>query len=269
MGLSIDSPIGIFDSGVGGLTVMRQLMHVLPNEHMIYFGDTARIPYGGKSQETIIRYSIENAIFLLEQKIKLLVIACNTATAAALPKLTQIFNIPIVGVIEPGAEKAVSVAKGGTIAVLATKATIESKAYQKEIHRLLPNCNVISIACPLFVPLVEEGFLNHPSTSLIVQEYLKPLKNASVDTVLMGCTHYPLLQSLIQQELGAHVSIVDSASTCAAKVSDLLARHRMQASMQKPTYRYFVSDDPDKFRVLGEKLFGTPLKDIASYKHYL
>ncbi len=248
--------IGIFDSGVGGLTVMQQLMHTLPLEKLIYFGDTARVPYGNKSSQTIIRYSIENTILLLEKCIKLLVVACNTAASVALPKLRQLFNIPIVGVIEAGAEKAVSVSRNQRIAVLGTKGTIQSGAYQAAIHKLAPEAMIIPIACPLFVPLVEEQWLNHPATQLIIQEYLRPLRTKQIDTVLLGCTHYPILSPLIQNEVGEDVTLVDSASTCAHQVATLLNDRQLLTSFSQNQHEYYVSDDPEKFRSLAERLFG-------------
>lgn len=248
--------IGIFDSGVGGLTVMQQLMHTLPDEHLIYFGDTARVPYGNKSSQTIIRYSIENTISLLEKNIKLLVVACNTASAFALPKLRQLFNIPIIGVIDAGAEKAVDITRNNRIAVLGTKGTIQSGAYQQAIHRLAPHAFVMPIACPLFVPLVEEQWLEHPAAKLIAQEYLHPLREQNIDTVLLGCTHYPLLSSLIQEQLGQEISIVDSASTCAHHTAHLLKERNLLSSTKEGEHQYFVSDDPEKFRSLAERLFG-------------
>lgn len=258
--------IGMFDSGLGGLTVMQQILHALPQEKIIYFGDTARVPYGGKSGETIIRYSIENTIFLMEQNIKMLVIPCNTATAYALEKLRQVFNIPVIGVIEPGAEKAVQVTRNGRIAVLGTKATISSGIYEKEIHKRLPRAYVESIACPLFVPLVEEMYVSHPAAKLIVKEYLAPLRNKDVDTILLGCTHYPLLRQLIEEELGEQVTIVDSAVTCAETVSAYLGTHQMQAqrSETQPQHQYFVSDDPEKFRSLGSAFLGMPLHNVKA-----
>jgi glutamate racemase len=252
----LSQAIGIFDSGVGGLTVMQQLMHTLPHERLIYFGDTARVPYGNKSAQTIVRYSIENTICLLEKNIKLLVVACNTASAFALPKLRQLFNLPIIGVIEAGAEKAVAVTCNQRIAVLGTKGTIQSGAYQAALYKLAPQAFVLPIACPLFVPLVEEKWLNHPATQLIIQEYLRPIREQNIDTVLLGCTHYPLLISLIQQELGKEVTIVDSASTCARQTALLLQQQQLLSPIKQGQHQYYVSDDPEKFRSLAEHLFG-------------
>lgn len=259
--------IGVFDSGVGGLTVMKEIVSQLPKESTIYFGDTARVPYGGKSRETIIRYSIENSIFLLEKKIKMLVVACNTACSVALEQLQNIFNIPVIGVIEPGVQKVREVTKNQRIAILGTQGTIKSGVYQKEIQTILPQAFVKAVSCPLFVPLVEEQFIAHPATRLIVKEYLKPLLNQEIDTILLGCTHYPLLRDLICEEMGPEVNIVDSASTCANKISELLTLHDLhypQESFQKADHRFIVSDDPEKFKHLGSEFFGN---DILYVEH--
>jgi glutamate racemase len=260
--------IGLFDSGVGGLTVMQEIARLLPNENLIYLGDTARVPYGNKSSGTIIRYSIENAIFLLEKQIKILIIACNTASALALCKLRQIFNIPILGVIEPGAQQAAATTRNKRIAVLGTKSTIESGAYQKAILTLLPQATIFPISCPLLVPLVEEQFLYHPASKLIIENYLKELKYADVDTILLGCTHYPLLKHFITDIMGSKVTVVDSASTCATAVKTLLESNQLAYSHNQALHRYFVTDDPDKFRYLGEHLFQSPLPPIELHSIY-
>lgn len=257
--------IGMFDSGVGGLTVMKQIMSTTPYETIIYFGDTANLPYGEKSRETIIRYSIENTIFLMEQEIKMLVIPCNTVSSYSIEKLRKIFNIPVIGVIEPGAEKAVEVTKNGRIAVLGTKATIKSGMYQKEILSRQPNAQVFPIACPLFVPLIEEQFVNHPATELIVREYLSSLQGQNVDTVLLGCTHYPLIREAIARVIGPDVNIVDSATTCAEKVSLVLNGMGLQSQATKePEHRYVVSDDPEKFKMIGRQFLGMPIDFVAT-----
>jgi len=255
--------IGMFDSGIGGLTVMQKVMQALPNESIVYFGDTARVPYGGKSSETIVRYSIENSIFLLEKNIKILVIACNTAASAAIVKLCTIFNIPVVGVIEPGAEKAVSVTRNARIAVLGTRSTIHSGAYQREIEKRLPGVKVFSIACPLFVPLVEEGMIHQPFARAIVKEHLAPLKHQGVDTIMLGCTHYPILKSLIQEEMGPEIALVDSGTTCAEKVAAILRDQALESPKDHVAeHRYFVSDDPAKFRESAERIFGQPISHV-------
>lgn len=262
MNKSKNQAIGIFDSGVGGLTVMREIVDRLPSENVIYFGDTARVPYGEKSPETIIKYSIENTIFLLEQNIKVLVVACNTASAYAIDKLKQLFNIPILGVIEPGALKAVSMTKNQRIAVLGTKGTIKSNVYETEIKKHLKNAFVLSISCPLLVPLVEENLGHHLITKMILKEYLAPIKEQNIDTVLLGCTHYPLLKELIQEELGDKIAIVDSASICAETLAEILKSHDLESNHKESICRYFVSDDPEKFKMLGSKLFDDQMSDV-------
>ena len=262
-GISKFNPIGMFDSGLGGLTVMQQIVNKLPNEDIIYFGDTARVPYGGKSRETIIRYSIENAIFLIERNIKVLVVACNTATSHGLEKLQHIFNIPIIGVIDPGAERAVKASSNKRIAVLGTKGTIQSQAYQNAILQRAPDAVIFPIACPLFVPLVEEGCLDHPAAHLIVREYLKTLKEENIDTILLGCTHYPLMTKLIRAEVGDDIVIVDSAISCAEKIASLLNELDLTNENDNiPSYRYFVSDDAHKFQTLGSSFLGLPIKHV-------
>jgi glutamate racemase len=258
--------IGMFDSGIGGLTVMKQLIRVLPQERVIYFGDTARLPYGEKSRETIIQYSIENAIFLLEQNIKILVVACNTASAYAIDKLRRIFNIPVVDVIEPGAKKAVQMTRKGRIAVLGTRGTIRSQAYQKEITSQMPEAVIFPIACPLFTPLVEERYLKHPAAKMIVQDYLNPLKQHDIDTILLGCTHYPLLEDLIREVVGEDILIVDSATTCAQKVVSILEESNLQVPdpSSPPVHQYFVSDDPQKFQLLGQEFLGDEILQVVS-----
>lgn len=255
--------IGIFDSGIGGLTVMRRIIDLLPNEDIIYFGDTARLPYGGKSPETIVRYSTENTIFLMEKNIKLLVIACNTASSYAVEKLSRIFNIPVIGVIEPGIIAATKATKNGHIGVLGTKATILSQTYQMGIQRQLPSARVIPIACPLLVHLVEEWLIDHDATRLIIQEYLKPLHEHQIDTLMLGCTHYPLLSLAFQSEMGDQVTLVDSATTCALSVKEILESKKMLSSKKTPgKHSYFVSDDPTKFQTIGQKFLGLPIHNV-------
>lgn len=259
--------IGLFDSGIGGLTVMKQIAQVLPNESMIYFGDTARVPYGNKSPQTVLRYSVECANFLMNKQIKLLVIACNTACSSeAREVISQKFSIPVLGVIEPGAEKAVETTISGKIAVLGTKVTINSGAYQREIQKRLPKAEVLGIPCPLFVPLVEEQFSYHEAARLIVRDYLSPIKGSKIDTVLLGCTHYPLLRHLIEEELGEQIQIVDSALSCAEEVKRVLKKSNLMSLNESSKYDYYVSDDPDRFRCLGECLLDIPLENVTAIK---
>lgn len=256
--------IGMFDSGIGGLTILRAVLDRLPNEKIVYFGDTGRQFYGEKSPETVLRYSIENSIFLMEHAIKLLVIPCNTASSVAVERLKSIFNIPVIGVIEPGAEEALRISKSKRIAVLATKGTIRSSAYQNHIKKLCPEAFVLPLECPLLAPLVEEGMNLHPATKLILEEYLKPIKEHPVDTILLGCTHYPLLKELIQEVAGNDIQILDSAMSCATKIEEILKEQNLQSTSDliHPS-RYFVSDNPEKFKTLGERFLARPIHDVS------
>jgi glutamate racemase len=269
-----DPSIGIFDSGFGGLTVMRAIRHVLPHENIIYFGDTARLPYGSKSADTIARYSLESASFLVSQGIKVLVIACHTACAATLEQLRKAFSIPIIGITEQGIEEISRSldfkqmepkTRTGRIAILGTRATISSGVYQQQIGQRLPQIEFASISCPLFVPLVEEGYTEpeHPLVQAIVQEYLRPLKHKPVDAVLLGCTHYPLLHATIKQELGSDVILVDPAAACAEKTRQLLEdQHLLTTQRIHPHYQFYVSDDPEKFRLLGKMFLDYPIEHV-------
>lgn len=257
------SSIGIFDSGFGGLTVMRAIRTLLPHEHIIYFGDTARLPYGSKSPDTILRYSRENAAFLKDLGIKVLVIACHTACSVALEQLRESLDIPIIGIIEQGVEEIARVSKTGQIAILGTRATISSGVYQQHLQKKLPTASISPISCPLFVPLVEEGYIDHPLTDLAVQEYLRPLKLKTVDAVLLGCTHYPLLHAMIQKELGPNVSLVDPADTCAEKTKEILIEHMLlNETKGRPHYQFYVSDDPEKFRLHGKNFLNYPIEHV-------
>lgn len=250
--------IGIFDSGIGGLTVLRAIRECCPGHEIIYFGDTAKVPYGDKSSETVKKYAIDNAEFLIAQGVDLLVVACNTATAYAYDVLRSMFRVPLVGVVEPGAKRAVEVTKTGHIAVIGTKGTIHSKVYEREIHKLDPTLIVTSKACPLFVPIVEEGWVDHPATHLIIKEYLDPIIESGADTLLLGCTHYPLLADPIQEYCGDKITIVDSAHTCAETVKALIGDAKDRLDVTK----YFVSDDPVKFRLLGQQLLHLSIDDL-------
>lgn len=250
--------IGIFDSGVGGLTVLKKLIHTLPQEHFIYFGDTARLPYGEKSRETIINYSNENTAFLLQKNIKLLVVACNTASSQALPNLTQTFSIPIVGTITPSVDLALEKSKNKRIAVIGTRGTISSKAYEKAILTKCPSAFVLSIACPLLVPLIEEQMADHLSTKLILNDYLKAVKEQNIDTLILGCTHYPLLTHLIQSTLGDFVQIIDCADALATTVKNTLQTQDIEGKHQNSACQFFVSDDPPKFERIGQKFLQMP-----------
>ena len=215
---NLESPIGIFDSGVGGLTVVEQIRRALPFEDLIYLGDTARVPYGTKSPSTIVRFASEDTQFLLRQNVKAVVVACNTASAWALPQLKKRFSVPIFGVIAPGAQAAVAVTRNHRIGVIGTTATIRSQAYTREILARDRRAKVFVRACPLLVPLVEEGWIDHEVTRRVLAEYLSPFREYRIDTLVLGCTHYPLLKNAIQQLLKERVALVDSAEACAAYV---------------------------------------------------
>jgi glutamate racemase len=241
--------IGIFDSGMGGLMVMKAIVQQLPGVSIAYFGDTARLPYGDKSPAVINRYTQAGIKFLTTQHVQLCVVACNTASAHSLSTLHTAFSLPIVDVIAPSAAAACRLSRHGRIAILGTTATIRSQCYQKHIASLRPEAEVTAIACPLFVPLVEEQMMEHPATTLIVQEYLKPLRSAHVDTVILGCTHYPLLRAAIAAEVGENVCIVDSATTCADHTFRCITASAV--STPTPTYQFFVSDNAERFRHLA------------------
>jgi glutamate racemase len=243
-----NNPIGVFDSGVGGLTVVAALRRYLPNENIIYLGDTARVPYGGKSPETVIRYSKEITNLLLEQNAKLIVIACNTASALALTTLKSIYSVPIHGVIEPGAAAAVRATKKGIIGVIGTRATIASKAYQKAIHRLSPKTDVLSYPCPLLVPLVEEGLFEDEITHRVLERYLEPMLSQGIDTLVLGCTHYPLLKKLISKVIGPNVTLVDSAENCALAVQTLLTTKNLaREESTSGTLHVLLTDTSEDF----------------------
>ena len=260
---SLRQPIGVFDSGLGGLTVVKALMAELPSESIIYFGDTARVPYGTKSKSTIVRFSLENVEFLLRFGVKCIVIACNTSSSWALPTLRKYFKVPIIGVIRPGSLAAVRQTRNKRVGVIGTRATIKSGAYEAEIHRIDPKVKVFSQSCPLFVPLVEEGWLTGSISRTIAEQYLLMLKRERIDTLIMGCTHYPLLASTIQEVLGPSVTLVDSAERTAAEVRGvLLGTDALTNHSARPKYRFFVTDEADLFHRLGGKFLGREMSSV-------
>jgi len=257
------APIGVFDSGIGGLTVVHEIIRQLPNESIIYFGDTARAPYGAKSPETVRRYSREIAGFLQDEGIKALVVACNTATAHALGSLRESLSIPVIGVIEPGARAAVGTMNGGRVGVIGTVGTIRSGAYERAIRMLEPKARVTARACPLFAPLVEEGLTSHDATKLIAREYLAPLISAEIESLVLGCTHYPLLKSLLAEILGPRVRLIDSAEETAAETARVLERTQSAApASAKPSYRFIASDDPLQFLQLGQRFLADTIEGV-------
>jgi glutamate racemase len=256
-------PIGLFDSGVGGLTVLREVVKQLPHESTLYFGDTARVPYGSKSRDVISRFSLEIAQFLLQEKVKMIVVACNTASAFALSALRGRFEVPIIGVIDPGAQAACSVTKTSRIGVIGTEGTIESQAYSEAIHRLKADLQVFGQACPLIVPLVEEGWLEKPVALEIVKEYLTPLLSHSIDTLVLGCTHYPLLKHLLSRVAGPAVCLIDSAEETARTVGRQLKNLHLESPAGAPVLRrFFVSDAPEKFEKIGQRFLGQEIPGV-------
>jgi len=254
--------LGIFDSGLGGLTVLKELCSMLPDENIVYLGDTARVPYGIRSPATVTRYSFECIRFLLQQEIKLLVVACNTVSSISLPEIQKNLEIPVVGVIEPGAKAAAEATKNKKIGVIGTEATIRSKAYSKAIEGISKEIQVYEHACPLFVPLAEEGWTEDVIAFLIADKYLASVKEKGVDTLVLGCTHYPLLKNVIQKAMG-DVVLIDSAVETSKVVRDVLLKNGLgRQSVSPPKRKYYVTDSPEKFRTLGEKFLHSPIDDI-------
>lgn len=257
------NPIGIFDSGFGGLTVMKEVIAALPHEDIVYFGDTARLPYGSKSQETIQRFSLEIASFLLKHHIKILVVACNTASSFALDVLTQQLDIPVIGVVEPGVRAAHIATQKRRIGVIGTTGTIASGAYQKALLRGRTQCAIFTQACPLFVPLVEEGWVTSSVARDVVRTYLSPLKKKNIDTLILGCTHYPLLKKIITAEMGRCVAIVDSAYETAKTVVAVLTKNALlNTTSRQPKHTFFVSDAPSRFEKYGKTFLGTSIGHV-------
>ncbi len=246
-----DAPIGVFDSGVGGLTVFREIMRQMPNEKIVYFGDTARVPYGSKSKETVTKYSKQIARFLQTQNVKTIVVACNTASAYALEELEKEIDIPVIGVVKPGAKVAAEATRNGKIGVIATEATIGSKIYSQYIEDLKPGVTISGKACPLFVPLVEEGLLQDPVTDEIARRYLAELIDIDIDTLILGCTHYPLIRSTVGKIMGEKVTLVNPAYETARELKEMLGQMDMLSAappaLGSQQYSFYVSDKADKF----------------------
>ncbi len=252
-------PIGIFDSGVGGLTVFKSIRDHFPYEDIIYFGDTARVPYGPKSPNTIVEYSVQNTRFLLQHNVKILIVACNTSSAVAIPHLRELTNIPVIGVIEPGAEQAVLNTKSERIGVIGTEGTIRSEAYKFAIHALTPRAKVFSRACPLFVPLAEEGWHHHAIANQIAMEYLRAFNEDDIDTLVLGCTHYPLLKDVIQSVIGDKILLIDSADAIAVYLKRILPNDN---DNKLGTNYFFVSDNENKFAQIGSRILGYELSNL-------
>jgi glutamate racemase len=262
-----NNPIGVFDSGIGGLTVVRALMERLPFEDIHYFGDTARVPYGVKSVETIAHYTTQIAEFLLEKRVKLLIIACNTMAAVSAQVVRDLSPVPVLDVIDAGALSALAATNTRRIGVIGTPTTINSNAYGRAIHQVEPDARIVSQACPLFVPLVEEGWLDHPVTRMTAQEYLKPVLAEKVDTLVLGCTHYPLLKPLLSEVAGPGVVLVDSAEAMAERTAALLTDLELHTSSRAPAeYHFWVTDVPLRFQTMGERFLGRSLNNVHVVK---
>lgn len=258
-------PIGVFDSGIGGLTVVRQIRNILPNEEIFYLGDTARVPYGTKSQETVIRFACEDAQFLLDKGVKAIVVACNTASAWSLPVLERRFGLPICGVIQPGAEAALIASRNKRVGVIGTAATVRSKAYKNAMRDRFEKVQVYAQACPLLVPLAEEGWFTHPVTLKVLEEYLMPLVIEQIDTLILGCTHYPLLKRAIRKvlkQIAPHpIHLVDSAESCAVHVRRRLAElDLLSTSSNIGPIHPFVTDEPVRFFQMARQFLGFPVQ---------
>ncbi len=259
----MSSSIGVFDSGIGGLSVVKHLFMQLPRESVIYFGDTARVPYGSRSIDTIRRYALECTQFLMSFHVKYIVVACNTTSAVAMDDIKGLFGNPVIGVIEPGARAAARATQNGRIAIIGTKATVSSNAYKKAIHTLNPDFKIYSQACPLFVPLVEEGMLEGPITESIIEYYLDPLLKEGIDTLVLGCTHYPLLRPVIQKVVGRSVRLIDSGEEAAVEAKTQLINLGLELKDSPPLcHQFFVSDHVANFEKIGADFLGDKLPKV-------
>jgi glutamate racemase len=255
--------VAVFDSGVGGLTVFKEVRRALPGERLVYFGDTARLPYGSKSKEAVTRFSLEIASFLLQRDIKMLIVACNSASALALPALEDALDIPVLGVIGPSVRAAAAATRTGTIGVIGTEATIQSRAYERALDALGCGLRTRVKACPLFVPLVEEGWWDHPVTRRVAQEYLGPLKRTGMDTLILGCTHYPLLKPVLGKVAGKGVLLIDSAAEMAREARVWLRTHALERRSGAGSQEFFVSDAPERFQRLARRFLGSGVERVT------
>jgi glutamate racemase len=272
----MNKPIGIFDSGVGGLTVAREVFNLLPKEDIVYFGDVGRYPYGGRSQEIISKFATQDVAFLLEHEVKYVICACNSVSAVALDELQGNYAVPMIGVIHPGAQASVAATHNGRIGVIGTNATINSNAYAKSIHAIKADIKVFSLACPLFVPLAEEGYIEKEATYLIARDYLRTMQDVEVDTLILGCTHYPLLKTVIADVMGDAVTLIDSGEETARAAyrtltdTGLLNSQASQSPAPAGEHKYFVSDVPEKFSQVATRFLGRIVDritrvDISTY----
>jgi len=258
-----NKPIGVFDSGLGGLTVVNQLMHYLPQESIIYFGDTARVPYGTKSPETVQKFAGQITRFLQAQSVKLIVVACNTVSSLAMEKVVEISSVPVIGVIEPGSRAALQKSKNRRIGIIGTSATVSAGKYNSMLSSMAPDVTVFSQACPLFVPLVEEGWIDSEVTEMVARIYLEPIIRQSIDTLILGCTHYPIIKETIKKTVDNNIEIVDSAIQTALEVrNELSSNNLLNESGIQPEHLFYVSDFPQKFEDIAQRLLGQPLENI-------
>ncbi len=261
--ITSDNAIGVFDSGIGGLTVLHRILEVLPRENTVYLGDTARAPYGTKSVETVLRYSYENSEFLLEKGVKLVVVACNTSTAIALSQLKNRLAVPVIGVIEPGVRSALQSTRTGKVGVIGTEATIQSGAYTHALKAANPRVEIYSRACPLFVPLVEEGWTDNEVVEMTVKTYLGGFSQSGIDTLILGCTHYPLLKKAIRKFVGRGVRLVDSAEETAKEVESVLKRKSIIRKRGSGAHSFFVTDAPERFIKVGRRFLGEKVESAV------
>lgn len=259
----MEAPIGVFDSGVGGLTVVREIMRQLPSENVIYFGDTARVPYGSKSKQTVLKFSRQIVRFLMTKNVKAIVFACNTASALALEDMRDEIKVPVVGVVRPGAKMAVEMTETKSVGIIGTDATIKSGIYTDYIRQLDPDVTVVGKACPLFVPLVEEGFLEDRITDDMVDRYLSELKSYNVDSLVLGCTHYPLIMNPIKRYMGNSVTLVNPAYETAKELKQLLkSEGLLNEKKQNTAYDFYVSDGVDKFKAFADRVLPVNVNDV-------
>jgi len=260
-------PIGVFDSGIGGLTVAKALFELLPNENIIYLGDTARLPYGTKSKETVIVYSVESLKFLLSKRVKMVVVACNTASSVAVPFLKKISKVPVVGVLEPGARGAIEKSRNKNVGVIGTMGTIKSRSYIKQIKKIDKSINVYSQPCSLFVQLAEDGWTDNKIAYLTAKEYLSYFDDKNIDTLILGCTHYPILKNTIQKVVGKKVQLVDSGEETAKEVKKILESKGLLSNRKKKGWhKYFVTDFPNNFREISERFLGRKISNVQKVK---
>jgi len=258
-----NKPIGVFDSGIGGLTVLKEVFRKLPDESTVYLGDTARVPYGIRSAETVTRYSFENTGFLVSMGIKVLVVACNTVSAVSLEEIKGKLSMPVIGVIEPGARAAVRATRNKNVGVIGTEATVNSGAYARIIRAIDASIRVFSLPCPLFVPLAEEGLTDDAIATMVAERYLKNLKEKGIDTLVLGCTHYPLLKDVIGKVMGEGITLIDSATETVSEIKETLVRNDIKGSpSRQPLRKFYVTDAPEKFLKVGERFLGEKIAHI-------